>query len=72
MRDVFDNYKNYEIDAKKQATLIRKEFSLENMEKSLMMILEKEVPEAPTQLQLKLPQLKKIHLPSLKKIETNE
>ena len=72
MRDVFDNYKNYEIDAKKQATLIRKEFSLENMEKSLMMILEKEVPEAPTQLQLKLPQLKKIQLPSLKKIETNE
>jgi glycosyltransferase involved in cell wall biosynthesis len=72
MRDVFDNYKNYEIDAKKQATLIRKEFSLENMEKSLMMILEKEVPEAPTQLQLKLPQLKKLQLPSLKKIETNE
>ena len=72
LRDVFDNYKNYEINAKKQATLIRKEFSLENMEKSLMMILEKEVPEAPTQVQLKLPQLKKIQLPSLKKIETNE
>lgn len=72
LRDVFDNYKNYEINAKKQATLIRKEFSLENMEKSLMFILNTEVPEAPQQMQLKLPQLKKIELPKLKKIETNE
>lgn len=72
LRDVFDNYKNYEINAKKQATLIRKEFSLENMEKSLMFILNTEVPEAPQQMQLKLPQLKKIELPKLKKVETNE
>ena len=72
LRDVFDNYKNYEINAKKQATLIRKEFSLENMEKSLMFILNTEVPEAPQQMQLKLPQLKRIELPKLKKVETNE
>ena len=72
MKDVFENYKNYEVNAKKQATLIRKEFSLENMEKSLMFILNTEVPEAPQQMQLKLPQLKKIELPKLKKVETNE
>lgn len=69
MKDVFDNYKNYEIDAKKQATLIRKEFSLENMEKSLMMILEKEVPEFPKAVELKLPSLKRIELPKLNKIK---
>ncbi len=72
LKDVFDNYKNYEINAKKQATLIRKEFSLENMEKSLMFILNTEVPEAPQQMQLKLPQLRRIELPKLKKVETNE
>jgi DNA topoisomerase IB len=72
MKDVFENYKNYEVNAKKQATLIRKEFSLENMEKSLMFILNTEVPEAPQQMQLKLPQLRRVELPKLKKVETNE
>lgn len=69
MRDVFENYKNYEINAKKQATLVRKEFCLEKMQEKLGEILENLVPK---QVQLQLPKLQKIQLPKLKKVETNE
>ncbi len=66
MKDVVDNYKNYERDAKKQATLIKKEFSLDSMSEKLITILDE---KAPKQVALKLPQLKKIELPKLKKVE---
>jgi len=66
MKDIVDNYSNYERDAKKQATLIKKEFSLDTMSSKLLSILEE---KAPKQVELKLPQLKKIELPKLKKVE---
>ena len=69
MKHVVDNYKDYEIGAKKQATLIRKEWSFDQMVSKLKEILDKYVPEFPAQVQLKLPQLKKIELPKLKKVE---
>ncbi len=69
MKHVVDNYKDYEVGAKKQATLIRKEWNFDAMVERLKDILEKNVPEFPTQVQLKLPQLKKIELPKLKKVE---
>lgn len=69
MRDVFENYKNYERTAKSQGTLVRKEFSFEKMDERLNSILTERVPEFPKQVQLKLPQLKKIELPKLKKVE---
>jgi glycosyltransferase involved in cell wall biosynthesis len=69
MRDIFENYKNYERDAKAQGTLVRKEFSFEKMDEKLNSILTERVPEFPKQVQLKLPQLKKIELPKLKKVE---
>ena len=69
MRDLFENYKNYERDAKAQGTLIRKEFNFDKMDEKLISILTERVPEFPKQVQLKLPQLKKIELPKLKKVE---
>lgn len=69
MNDVVENYKNYEINSKKQATYIKKELTLEKMGEKLIAILDEKAPKegAPT---LKLPQLKKIELPKLKKVET--
>jgi glycosyltransferase involved in cell wall biosynthesis len=69
MKHVVEDYKEYEVGAKKQATLIRKEWNFDNMVDKLKTIVEKYVPEFPTQAQLKLPLLKKIELPKLKKIE---
>jgi len=69
MKDVFENYKKYEIDAKAQGTLIKKEFNLDAMHNKLTSILDSRVPEFPKQVKLKLPQLKKIELPKLKKVE---
>jgi glycosyltransferase involved in cell wall biosynthesis len=68
LKNVFDNYKEYTINAKKQGTLIKKEFSLERMKEKLVSILETKVPEFPKQVALTLPTLKKIELPKLKKI----
>jgi len=69
MKHIVDNYKDYEIRGKKQATLIRKEWSFDAMVDKLKEIVDKNIPEFAVQAQLKLPQLKKIELPKLKKIE---
>ena len=68
MKHIFENYKDYEINAKKQATLIRKEFSFEKMKEKLILIMDTKVPEFPKQVALKLPTLKKIELPKLQKL----
>ena len=68
LKNVFDNYKDYTINAKKQGTLIKKEFNLEKMKEKLVSILETRVSEFPKQVALKLPTLKKIELPKLNKI----
>ena len=64
MRDVFENYKKYTDGAKRQAYRSRTEFSLDKMSEKLINILETKVPK---QTILKLPQLKKIALPTIKK-----
>lgn len=66
MKDVVENYKNYEVNAKKQATYIKNNFSFEAMSDKLISIIEE---KAPKQVALKLPQLKKVELPKLKKVE---
>lgn len=66
MKDVVENYKNYEINAKKQATYIKNNYSLQAMSDKLIDIIENRVPK---QVALKLPQLKKVELPKLKKVE---
>lgn len=72
MRSIVDDYKNYLEGARKQSTVIKKEFSLDTMCEKLQQILDTRVPEFPKQVQLKLPQLKKIELPKLKKIENEQ
>jgi hypothetical protein len=71
LKDVYENYKNYIVKAKKLGTKNKNEFSREKMAEKIDLILNQHLPEFPKQVQLKLPQLKKIELPKLKKIEVN-
>ena len=67
--DVYKNYAKYKELAKRQGYRSRTEFSYDNMKELVDRILSNHVPEFPKQVQLKLPQLNKIGLPKLKKIE---
>lgn len=69
MKHLTEDYKSFDAMGKKQASHIKKNFSLEAMHNKLMEILDKNVPEFPKQVELKLPTLKKIELPKLKKVE---
>jgi hypothetical protein len=55
--DVFENYSKYEVTAKRQGHKIKTEFNYDNMVLLLGTYLDRYVPK---QVQLKLPQLKKI------------
>jgi len=68
MRDVFENPKNYKDSCKKQAYFTKTNFSLANMDTQLSELMEKHVKFAQN-VGLKLPTLKKIELPKLKKVE---
>jgi len=68
LKDVFENYKNYTDGAKRQAYFAKTNFNFEKMTEKLGEYL-KRVPEFPKQVELKLPQLKKIELPKLQKVE---
>jgi glycosyltransferase involved in cell wall biosynthesis len=76
LKDVFENYKNYTEKAKRQAFKSKNEFSWDKMKEKLDKYLIKYVPEFPQEIQLKLPQMKKISLPpkinfpTLNKIES--
>lgn len=65
LKDVFENYKTYKELAKRQGFKSRSIFSYEKMRETLDTILTQYIPEFPKQVQLKLPQLKKIELPKL-------
>jgi glycosyltransferase involved in cell wall biosynthesis len=68
LKDVFEDYKAYKELAKRQGFKSRTNFSYEKMRETLDSLLIKYVPEFPQQLQLKLPQLKKVELPKLNKV----
>jgi len=70
-RDVFENYKNYTENAKRQAYRSKTEFSWDKMKDKVDSLLTQYIPEFPKAIELKLPQLKKIELPKIKKVETN-
>tara|TARA_R110001606_G_C15392693_1_gene651774 strand:+ start:2363 stop:3673 length:1311 start_codon:yes stop_codon:yes gene_type:complete len=59
------NKRAIQILGKRQASVVTKSFLLEHMESELNSILDKNVPDFPKQIELKLPKLK---LPKLKKI----
>ena len=71
LKDVFENYKKYTEKAKRQAFKSKVEFNWDKMADKLNELLTKCVPEFPKEVELKLPQLKKIELPKLKKLNTN-
>jgi len=68
LKDVFENYKNYTEKAKRQAFKSKSEFSWDKMKEKTDELFTKYIPEFPKQIELKLPQLKKIELPKLQKI----
>jgi glycosyltransferase involved in cell wall biosynthesis len=68
LKDVFENYKNYTEKAKRQSYYSKTNFSWDKMKDQISEILTKNIPEFPKQVELKLPQLKKIELPKLQKI----
>ena len=71
IKDVFEDYKKYLDGAKRQAHKSKTEFSWDKMKEKVEKIFSKYVPEFPKQIELVLPQLKKIELPKLQKVENN-
>ena len=69
LKDVFENYKGYAENAKRQGFQSRTKFSFNAMKDKLGKLFETKIPEFPKQVQLQLPKLNKIELPKLKKIE---
>jgi len=67
LKDMFENYKDYVDGGKRQAYHSKTNFSFEKMNEKMAEYL-KRIPEFPKQVQLKLPQLKKIELPKLNKV----
>lgn len=76
LKDVYENYSKYQEKGKRQAYRSRSQFSLEEMGKKLDNLLTQYLPEFPKQVELKLPQIKRISKPEVKveeiKIEENE
>ena len=62
----YKNYDKYLPGARKQGEYNKEKFSFNAMKEVIKEQLVK-IPEFPTQVQLKLPQLKKIELPKLNK-----
>ena len=69
LKDVFENYKGYAENAKRQGFQSRTKFSFDAMKEKLGKLFTDKIPEFPKQVQLQLPKLKKIELPKLNKIE---
>jgi glycosyltransferase involved in cell wall biosynthesis len=71
MKNMFENYKTYMDGAKRQAYRSKTEFSWDKMKEKIDSLFTQYIPEFPKNIELKLPQLKKIELPKLKKVEEN-
>ena len=67
-KEIFDDYSKWKTAAKRQGHKSRTQFSYEKMRETVDTLLTKYIPEFPKQVELKLPQLKKIELPKLKKV----
>ena len=67
-KEVYKNYKQWTINAKRQGHKSRTEFSYEKMVGTLDTLLTQSIPEFPKAVTLRLPTLKKIVLPSLNKV----
>ena len=76
LKNVFQNYSRFALNAAKQGTVNKSRFSLNKMTEIFEKILDDNVPEFPKEVKLKLPKLKKVKdteppkitLPTLKKV----
>ena len=68
LKDVFENYKNYTNNSKRQSSKNRNEFSWSKMKEKTDELLTKYIPEFPKEVKLELPKLNKIEIPKLKTI----
>ena len=68
LRDIFENYSKYTDNAKRQTYKSKNEFNFDKMKEKIDSLFTQHIPEFPKQIQLKLPQLRKIELPKLNKI----
>ena len=68
LKEVYEDYDKWKTKAKRQGHKSRTSFSYESMRDTLDNLLTQYIPEFPKQVQLKLPQLKKIELPKLQKV----
>ena len=76
LKNVFQNYRRFALNAAKQGTINKSRFSLNKMTEIFEKILDDNVPEFPKEVKLKLPKLKKVKdteppkitLPTLKKV----
>ena len=76
LKNVFQNYNRFALNAAKQGTINKSRFSLNKMTEIFEKILDDNVPEFPKEVKLKLPKLKKVKdteppkitLPTLKKV----
>ena len=57
LKDVFENYKKYEVGGKRQAHYSKTNFSWDNMKDLLQNIFEQNIPELPIEMALSLPTL---------------
>lgn len=71
LKDVFENYKKYIPKGKQQGFYSKTNFNYNKMKENLKELLDKSIPEFPTELTLKLPTFDKITLPTLKQITNN-
>lgn len=71
IKDVFEDYKKYIDGAKRQAHRSKTEFNWDKMKDKVDELFTKHIPEFPKEIKLKLPTLKKIELPKIKKEEIN-
>jgi glycosyltransferase involved in cell wall biosynthesis len=68
LRKTFEKYKDVSILGKRQSFHVLTSFKYEHMRDLMQQIMTRYIPEFPKQIQLKLPQLKKIELPKLQKL----
>jgi len=65
LRDMFENYKKYQVGGKRQAHHSKTNFSFEAMKEKLDQVLSSRIPEFPKEVKLELP---KLQLPKLEKL----
>ena len=68
LKDIFENYKKYTNGAKRQAYYSKNNFSWGAMKNKVDELFTQYIPDLPKKIELKLPNLKKIELPKLQKI----